>query len=436
VRLSPVEPWTARKISGARDLSPAELEAWQMARVRRVVRYARARSSFYARRLAGVDASSMERYADMERLPFTRQEDVSDGPESFLCVSPSDVTRVVTLLTSGRTGGSAKPKRIFFTQDDLDLSADFLGNGMTTIIGPGERVAVMMSNETENSIADLLKKGIERYGGEAEILGHMEDADSSAARAAGADCIVGVPSEILRLCRSHPQTRPRGVLLSADYVPEAVISAVKSAWGCGVYTHYGMTETCYGCAVQCDAGGSYHVRHSDLLVEIVDPVTGRRRPDGAEGEIVVTTFAHRAMPLIRYRTGDIASIDAGKCPCGGVLPRLSKARGRFCNVISVGGVEARIEDLDELIYSVPEVLGYQARTRTYPDGAETLRLTLDTTKPIPEERISDRIKPYLRDKVDVEIRFEKLAPTIGRSKRKIETAEGEGADARASSTDG
>ena len=418
MRLSPVEMWAAEKTGLRERLNPQTLEAWQMKKIREVVCYARERSPFYAKFFADLDESALATYEDLSRLPFTRPEDVARDPDSLLCIPDTGVARIATLATSGRTGGASNPKRIFFGDDDLELSTDFFGLGMTTLIQRGQHVSIMMSNATENSIADLLKKGIERYGGSAEIHGHIQDIKTAAESAARADCLVGVPAEILRLCRTHPELGPESLLLSADFVPEAILEAIKTTWSCRIYTHYGMTETGYACAVQCDAGCDYHLRQADMLLEIVDPATGARLPDGHEGEVVVTTFAHRAMPLIRYRTGDIAHMNAAPCPCGGILPRLAKVRGRFCNAISAGGFEIKIETLDEILYAIPELLGYQAEIADE-DGRKTLSLAIDTATPVAEEYVASRLRASLNDTIDLAIRFEELPPSIGRTKRRV-----------------
>ena len=98
------------------------------------------------------------------------------------------------------------------------------------------------------------------------------------------------------------------ILLSGDYVPESVCRELKTVWETEVFHHWGMTETGYGGAVECGAHAGGHLRHGDLYLEIVDPKTGKPVPAGSYGELVLTTFARRGMPLIRYRTGDIGRL--------------------------------------------------------------------------------------------------------------------------------
>ena len=81
--------------------------------------------------------------------------------------------------------------------------------------------------------------------------------------------------------------------------------------------------------MECRARNGYHLREADLFFEVVDPVSGSPVPDGTPGEVVFTTLTRRAMPLIRYRTGDVAAMLPGPCACGSPLRRLSRIAGRL-----------------------------------------------------------------------------------------------------------
>ena len=104
---------------------------------------------------------------------------------------------------------------------------------------------------------------------------------------------------------------------------------VEQGWDCLVLDHYGSTESAFAGAVQCRCREGRHVRALDLLLEIVHPVTGKVLPAGETGELVITTLQRRAMPLLRYRTGDMASLLDGPCACGSPLPRLGPVLGRI-----------------------------------------------------------------------------------------------------------
>ena len=138
----------------------------------------------------------------------------------------------------------------------------------------------MMSDTTPGSMGSLLKEGVERSGVPASVYGFIYDADDAARYLRDGDVLVGVPAQILHLCRKYPKLRPESILLTADYVPAPLPDAIRELWGCRVYTHFGMTETCFGCAVQCSETSAQHIRHDSLLIEIIDPKSGKALPPG------------------------------------------------------------------------------------------------------------------------------------------------------------
>jgi phenylacetate-coenzyme A ligase PaaK-like adenylate-forming protein len=289
----------------------------------------------------------------------------------MLCVSLGDVERVRTIRSSGSTG---EPKRVWFGGQDLERTVAFFASGMRPLVREGERCVIMMSDGSPGSVADLLRRGLARIGVRSVIHGPIQGPGAAEA-AEGAGCLVGLPAEIFWLCRAFPRLRPGTVLLSADYIPQAVIAAIEESWGCRVFTHYGLTESGYGLAVQCCVRNAHHIRLEDYLVGIIDPETGRELPPGREGEIVLSSLYKGALPLLNYRTGDIGSIETGQCGCGSRLPRLRAVRGRRENLRQA----VNIHRLDDLVFSLPGIRGYRA---AWEGGA--LRLLVEGA--LPDER--------------------------------------------------
>ena len=391
------------------------LVRWQLAQVRGLIAYLRS-NTFYEERLANIDEACIVAPGDLARLPFTCAGEVRTDPESLLCVPARAVHRIATIRTSGSTG---EPKRFFFTEADLARTLDFFATGMRSLTGPGKRVAILLSSDVPDSIASLLQTALRRIGAQATIHGHIFDLGTAAEAVQGAHCLVGLPSELLRLCRRYPALRPESVLLTADYVPEVVRRDLESSWRCRTFSHYGMTETGYGLAVQCDCCSAHHLRHADVLVEVVDPVSGRRLPAGEDGEVVVTTFSHEAMPLLRYRTGDLASLDIGTCPCGGVLPRLGRIKGRIADAVNLGGFYLTPGELDETIYGCGGVRDYRASVRDV--GTETvLSVVVDAEAETDHRTLERLLRGRLPEAVVLELTYEALPSSEGVKKRRIE----------------
>ncbi len=362
---TPLEAWIARKIGCAdAPLARESLSEYQLAKLNETLELVRTTSVFYRRTLRD-HPLALDTLDDLALLPFTTADDVRKAPLDFVCVRQDDVERIVTLPTSGTTGA---PKRIFFTTGDQELTRDFFHHGMSTLVEPGDRVLILLPGSLPGSVGALLEEGLARM----DVTGIQHGPVSDAARtlrAIGrerATALVGIPVQVLALAKLSLDTVGRGpstlrsVLLSTDRMPPAVGRAAEDAWGCAVFDHYGTTEMGLGGGVDCRALAGYHLREADLLFEIVDPVTGGAVVEGESGEVVFTTLTRRAMPLVRYRTGDVARFLAEPCPCGTVLTRMSHIDHRLIDGLTLpGGALVRQGDFDDALLPIDGVADFR-----------------------------------------------------------------------------
>jgi phenylacetate-coenzyme A ligase PaaK-like adenylate-forming protein len=328
---SPLDAWIART-TGIHGPDPVVLRRWQIERLSSLAQWARQRSPFYAERLRGLADKPFANPARIPALPFTTAEHLRAHSEHMLCVSRGEVDRVVTLATSGTTG---KPKRLFFTEEDLAATLDFFRVGMASFTGPGDAVLILLPGRREDGAALLLARALSNIGVR-PVLSPQPCSPDEALRLAHEQkvtCLAAIPSQLAALLDLASDRRhwPPGLdraLLSGEPVPGELRQAALAA-GIEIFAHYGLTETCFGGGVECRAHHGYHLREADLFVEIADPLTGQAVPDGGEGEVVVSTLSRRGMPLLRYRTGDVARMLPGPCPCGSPLRRLGPVTGRI-----------------------------------------------------------------------------------------------------------
>ena len=384
VAITPLEAWIAQKAgicpghTGSRFLKA--LEDYQLQKLNETIDYARRRAPFYRRLLVALPHVPLTRLSDIARIPYTNPADLAGNPNSFLAVPQDDVARIVTLRTSGSTG---EAKRLFFTDEDLELTVDFFHHGMSTLVRPGRKAVVFLPGERPDSVGDLLLRGLQRLDVHTLVYGPVRDpGDAARAIAAhGAQCLIAIPTQLLAVARTCEgaaigKGAIESVLLSTDYVPRAIAHALEGVWGCRVFTHYGMTETGLGGGVECEALDGYHLREGDLFFEVVDHETGEPCPDGTIGEVVFTTLTRRGMPLIRYRTGDIARIIPEPCPCGSALRRMERVRGRWNgNVPLAPGCTLTLADMDEALFRLTDLLDYRASVSKGEGGR--LRLHVD-----------------------------------------------------------
>ena len=311
------------------DGSAENLRQWQLAKLWETVSHAARASRFYGAKLqeSGVRAEDLKSLDDLERLPFTCSGDLIGRGSDFLCVPNDDVERIVTLRTSGTTS----PKRVFFTREDLRETVDFFERGMIAV--PGTRILICFPGGAPASVGSLLKEALSRGGREAFVHGFVDGSGGventlKALERLRVDSLVGLPVQMRALAMSGRMKNIVGMLVTGDYASPSLVQSIEKKLGCVVLRHYGMTETGYGAAVECLVRRGCHIR-KELLFEVVDP-SGNRLPDGSWGELAVTTLTRRAMPLLRYRTGDEGRILADNCGCGSVLPRI-EIGGRLNN---------------------------------------------------------------------------------------------------------
>ncbi|MDD6189275.1 MAG: AMP-binding protein [Clostridiales bacterium] len=318
-----LDNWLSQKIG--KPFTRRALEEYQLARLNETIALAREHSKYYAQRLP---SGSLRSIRELEKLPFTRPEELYAEPYAFLCVSPREVERITTVATSGSSGTS---KRLFFTADDIELCADFFHHGMKLLVDETDRVGILFPANAPGSVGELLARGLQRGGTDAvQLFPLIGDAPAliETIRRENITSLAGFPSILQALAESCPDLPIRSVLLSADYVSPDCRATIKNAWGAEVFEHYGMTEMGLGCAVSCEQQRGYHIREADILIEIIDPESGRVLPEGEPGEVVFTTLTRRAMPLIRYRTGDMSRFIPGPCPCGTALLTLAHVGDR------------------------------------------------------------------------------------------------------------
>jgi phenylacetate-CoA ligase len=385
MKITPLDNWVSLKLHAAERLSISQLQDYQLGKLRETLEHVISHSRFYQEHLRGIDPESIRSMEDIAQLTLTEPGMLADRSNDFLCVSPKDICRIVTLSTSGTTGRS---KRVAFTPEDQELTVDFFYHGMGALVDPSDRVIIFLPGKTEGSVGDLLRKGLCRFGCEGIVYGPVIDYEHALRTLLDVKsaCAVGIPSQLLALSRQREsgsvakQGQLKSVLLSTDYVPQAVSESLAQTWGCEVYSHYGMTEMGLGGGVECSAHDGYHMRDADLLFEIIDPVTAKPVSIGEYGEVVFSTITRRGMPLIRYRTGDRSRFMIQPCPCGSVLRRMERISGRISGAVRLhSGSSISITQLDEIILRDPCISGYSAEMHLK-DGCDCLVLTIQSVQ--------------------------------------------------------
>lgn len=224
-----------------------------------------------------------------------------------------------------------------------------------------------------------------------------------------------MPAEIFYMCRCCTDLRPKSIQLTADYISESILKAVSETWHSEVFTHYGMTEVGFGYTVDCEHHEGHHTRDADALVEIIHPLTGQTSRRGQTGEVVLTMFSNEAMPLIRYRTGDLSHAIAAPCRCGSNL----KKPGRIIScyeddLLLPGGQWMNIHLLDEILFAMPVVRGYDAAF-IRAKNRNSLFLVIDASGELSEPQLAEKHPPGL----EINVQYREKDPFTHRGKRRL-----------------
>ena len=335
-----LEQWIER-VEGIPHLTRENLQDLQLRRLNETL--ARLpKSQGLPRQVLSLDALSC--------LPFTTPQMLSDNPGRYLATSQAQVSRVISGATSGTTGPA---KRVFYTAADCQHTVGFFAAGISEMLLPGEKCLIAFPFSGAFGLGDLIARAVESLGA-IPIRGCFGTCWAEAARQieqTGATAYIGFPVPLLSLLRLYPGLPIRRALVSGDACPAGVMEELEFLLENPLYPHYGSRECGLGGAVTCPALEGMHLRENHIIAEIVD-AQGRVLPQGAYGELVITTVGLEAMPLIRYRTGDYTRF-LPPCPCGGITRRIGPV-SRLEEPVS-------IEALDSTLFSVSSLVDYTAR---------------------------------------------------------------------------
>ena len=338
-----------------------QLRALQTERLRSLLAYVKKRVPLYSERLACVEPGGITSIDDLRRLPFTRKDDLRETyPFGMLAVPRVKLARVHA--SSGTTG---KLTVVGYTAADVELFARVNARSLAMAgAGPG----MILHNAYGYG---LFTGGLGlHYGGErlgmtvVPVSGGLTERQLMLIADFRPEVISCTPSYALTLAQAF---RERGVepeqislryaLLGAEPWTEAMRREVDAGLGVRSTNLYGLSEV-IGPGVSCEcveARTGLHVNEDHFLPEVVDAETGEPLADGIEGVLVFTTLTKKALPVLRYWTGDIASLDSEPCSCGRTLVRMSAITGRADDMLIIRGVNVFPTQVEAALLMLPEL---------------------------------------------------------------------------------
>jgi phenylacetate-CoA ligase len=357
-------------------------------------------------RAAGIDSGQGLTLADLPRLPLTTKADLWEHyPWGLLAVPREQVLRV-----HGSSGTGGRPTLVAYSRGDLAVWAEVCARALGCAgAGPGTLV--------HNAYGyGLFTGGLGMHQG-AELLGctlvpvsgGQTQRQVALIRDLRPEVLCCTPSYAVRLGEAlgeagipRDEVSLRVGIFGAEPWSEAMRAQIEAVLPLKALDIYGLSEI-IGPGVSCEcveAQAGLHVNSDHFLVEVVDPASGRPLGPGQRGELVFTTLTKEAMPVLRYRTGDLAALDPSPCACGRTLPRMSKVTGRKDDMLVIRGVNVYPSEVEAVLVAeravAPHYLLVVDRTEAMPKLLVACELAAGwticaDTEEAERERVADEV---------------------------------------------
>jgi phenylacetate-CoA ligase len=337
-----------------------KLAALQLERLKALVRRAYDKVPFYRKSLdrAGVKPGHIKKLQDLEKLPFTLKQDLRDNyPFGMFAVPMSRVVRIHA--SSGTTG---KPTVAGYTKKDITTWAELMARSLMAA-GATSRSIVHNAHGYGLFTGGLgVHYGAERLGAAVvPVSGGQTRRQVMLLVDFGPDVICCTPSYALNLAEAGDKMGVdwnklplQAGLFGAEPWSENMRAQIEKRLGIKAVDLYGLSEV-MGPGVACECVESQsgpHVYEDHFLVEIINPRTGEALEPGEKGELVFTTLTKEALPLIRYRTRDLSSLNLEKCGCGRTGARMSRVTGRTDDMLIIRGVNVFPSQIEHVLLEV------------------------------------------------------------------------------------
>ncbi len=345
-----------------------DIEKIQLKRLKETLQRVYALTPFYKKKFdeIGLLPSDIKSLKDIAKLPFTKKQDLRNHyPFGLFTVPMSQVVRVHS--SSGTTG---KPTVVGYTKADMDIWDEVMAR-VYTMAGVTAKDVVHNGYGYGLFTGGLgFHNGAEKVG--ATIIpasGGFTDRQLMLMRDFGATVLAATPSFALHLAEIAKKSganfkdeyKLKSGLFGAEPVSDGLKEEVSKVWGIDYHEVYGLSEIIGpGVSSNCKYSKLLHINEDHFYPEIIDPKTEEVLPEGERGELVITTLSKQALPIIRYRTGDITSLTYEPCGCGRTLVRMESVVGRSDDMLIVNGVNIYPSQVEHVIANTEGVtLNYQ-----------------------------------------------------------------------------
>lgn len=364
-------------------MSREDMTLLQSARLRKLVDYVYHNVEFYRKKMQaiGLLPSDIKGIEDIDKLPFTTKDDLRDNyPFGLFAVPESEIVRIHA--SSGTTG---KATVVGYTRRDLDIWSECVARCFS-MAGVGRKDIVQIAYGY-----GLFTGGLGAHGG-AEKIGAMVVPMSTGNSKKlttmmvdfGATAIACTPSYLLHISEVLAeeglldQIKLKTAVCGAEPWTEKMRNEIESKLKITCHDIYGLSEVMGpGVACDCIEHAGLHVCEDHFYPEIIDAKTLKPVKDGETGELVFTTLTKEGLPLIRYRTKDLTSIDRSPCKCGRTSARISRFKGRSDDMLIIRGVNVFPTQIEAALVDVEEVTPHYMMIVDRVNNLDTLEIQVE-----------------------------------------------------------
>ena len=371
------------------------LEDLQLQRLQALITRGYERVPLYRKKLdqEGVRPEHIQSLADLERIPFTLKTDLRDNyPFGLFAVPMEDVIRIHA--SSGTTG---KPTVVGYTRKDIETWAEVMARTLTS-------AGAHKGDVVQNAYGyGLFTGGLgAHYGAERIGAAVVPVSVGNSKRQImlmkdfGVTVLCSTPSYALYLNEiSEEMGTPirdlplRVGVFGAEPWSNRMREEIERELKISAIDIYGLSEIIGpGVSAECEAKEGLHIMEDHFLPEIIDPGTGKVLEPGKMGELVITTLTKEGIPLLRYRTRDITSLNRDPCPCGRTTVRMKRISGRSDDMLIIRGVNVFPSQIETVLLEIPEVAPHYV---IYVDRIKNLD-SIEVHVEVSEKSFSDEIK--------------------------------------------
>ncbi|MBZ5751898.1 phenylacetate--CoA ligase family protein [Metabacillus rhizolycopersici] len=338
----------------------AEMEKLQLTRLQKTVENVFENVPFYKEKFddLGIRPEDIQQLSDVTKLPFTKKQNLRDQyPFGLFAVPLDEVTRI-----HGSSGTSGKPTIVGYTKNDIENWSVIVARAIVTA---GGRKSDIFHNAYGYGLFTGgmgLHYGAEKLGAATvPISGGNTERQITIINDFKPRGICGTPSYILNIAEKMEEMgmdpNENGIeygIFGAEPWSEEMRATLEKKLKLKAVDIYGLSEIMGpGVAIEChEAQDGLHIAEDHFLVEVINPDTLEQVEDGVVGELVFTSLTKEALPIIRYRTGDLATITREKCKCGRTTTRMSRIIGRTDDMIIVRGVNVFPSEIERALLQV------------------------------------------------------------------------------------